>query len=90
MSGSVRYLRQRGILLGVRPHYGEDKEKPVWQDARPRTVRNMLRHPIYAFACASGRFPTDPRRKALGESLTGRWEADPSEWKVLIRDHLPA
>jgi hypothetical protein len=26
--GSVRYLRQWGILLGVRPRYREDRGKP--------------------------------------------------------------
>src|SRR5262249_40634567 len=76
--GSVRYLRPRGILLGVRP------------EACPGTIRNMLRHPVYVGAYANARFPTDRRRKALGESKTGRREAEPSEWKVLIKDHLPA
>jgi DNA invertase Pin-like site-specific DNA recombinase len=90
VSASVRYLRQQGILLGIRPHYGEQRGKLVWRQACSGTVRNVLRHPIYAGAYAYGRFLTDPRRKALGESRTGRWEADPSEWKVLIKDHLPA
>ena len=62
--GSVRYVRQRGILLGGRPNYGEDTGRLVWREARPGTVRNMLRHPICAGAYAYGRFPTDPRRKA--------------------------
>ncbi|HZW33249.1 MAG TPA: recombinase family protein [Isosphaeraceae bacterium] len=90
VTASVRYLRQQGILLGIRPHYGEDRGKLVWREACSGTVRNVLRHPIYAGAYVYGRFQTDPRRKALGESKTGRWEADPSEWKVLIKDHLPA
>ena len=76
MRGSVRYVRQRGILLWGRPNYGEDTGRLVWREARPGTVRNMLRHPICAGAYAYGRFPTDPRRKALGESKTGRWVAD--------------
>jgi hypothetical protein len=50
----------------------------------------MLRHPIDVGAYANGRFPTDPRRKARGESKTGRREAEPSESRVLIKDHLPA
>jgi hypothetical protein len=75
--GSVRYLRQRGILLGGRPHYGEDTGKLLWPEARSGTVRNLLRHPVYAGAYAYARFPADPGRKALGESKTGRWEADP-------------
>jgi len=33
--GSVRYLRQRGILLRVRPHYSEDRGKLVRQEACP-------------------------------------------------------
>jgi hypothetical protein len=36
----------------------------------------MLRHAIHAGAYAYGNFPTDPRRKALGKSKTGRWVAD--------------
>ena len=58
--GSGRYLRQQCILLGIRPHYGEDRGKLVWREACPGTVRNMLRHPIYVGADAYGRFPTDP------------------------------
>lgn len=90
VSASVRYLRQQGILLGIRPHHGEDRGRLVWRQACSGTVRNVLRHPIYAGAYAYGRFQTDPRRKAMGESKTGRWEAEPSEWKVLIKGHLPA
>jgi DNA invertase Pin-like site-specific DNA recombinase len=86
----VRYLRRQDIRLGIRPHHGSDRGKLQWRPACPGTVRNLLRHPIYAGAYAYGRFPIDPRRKARGESKTGRWEADPSEWKVLIKDHLPA
>jgi hypothetical protein len=90
VTASVRYLRQNGILIGIRPHYGEKRGTLVWRQACSGTIRNVLRHPIYAGAYAYGRFQTDLRRKALGESRTGRWEADPSEWKVLINDHLPA
>ena len=90
VSGVVRFLWEQDIRLGIRPHHGPDRGKLQWRPACPGTVRNLLRHPIYAGAYAYGRFPIDLRRKALGESKTGRWEADPDEWKVLIRDHLPA
>src|SRR6516162_6538310 len=87
VSGVVRFLWEQDIRLGIRPHHGPDRGKLQWRPACPGTVRNLLRHPIYAGAYAYGRFPIDLRRKALGESKTGRWEADPDEWKVLIRDH---
>jgi DNA invertase Pin-like site-specific DNA recombinase len=83
----TRYLRREGIRLGVRPHCGPDRGRLVWREACRGTVRNLLRHPMYAGAYAYGRCQT-------AENPTGgrdqRWEADPEQWRVLIKDRLPA
>lgn len=86
----VRYFRRNGIRVGIRPHYGPQRGNLVWHEACRGTLRNILRHPIYAGAYAYGRFKTDPRKKVAGRRSSGRWEANPSEWTVLIKDRLPA
>jgi DNA invertase Pin-like site-specific DNA recombinase len=85
----VRYLRRQEIRVGVRPHCGPDRGRLVWRDACRGTVRNILRHPMYAGAYAYGRFRADARRPD-GHAKGRRWEADPGEWLVLLRDRLPA
>jgi DNA invertase Pin-like site-specific DNA recombinase len=85
----VRYLRRQEIRVGVRPHCGPDRGRLVWRDACLGTVRNILRHPMYAGAYAYGRFRADARRPD-GHAKGRRWEADPAEWVVLLKDRLPA
>ena len=34
--------------MGVRPHCGSDRGRLVWREACRGTVRNLLRHPMYA------------------------------------------
>jgi DNA invertase Pin-like site-specific DNA recombinase len=84
----VRYFRKNDIRLGIRPHSGPKRGQLHWRQASRGTVRNLLRHPIYAGAYAYGRFQVDPRSKLTGH--TQRWEAEPDEWLVLIKDRLPA
>lgn len=84
----VRYFRKKDIHIGIRPHFGPQRGKLEWRQAGGGTIRNLLRHPIYAGAYAYGRFQTDPRAKLTGRSQ--RWEANPEDWLVLIKDRLPA
>ena len=57
----VRYLRKNDIRLGIRPHSGPKRGQLQWREACRNTVRNLVRHPIYAGAYAYGRFQVDPR-----------------------------
>jgi len=84
------YLRQQGIRLGIRPHFGPDRGEVSWCPAKVGTLYGILHHPFYAGAYAYGRSPTDPRRKHLNHSRRARKSVPMNQWKVLKRDCVPA
>ncbi len=85
-----RSLRQQGITLAVRATKGPNRGQV--EQRRPRLGRlyDVLRHPLYAGAYVYGRRPVDPQRQATGSSRGGQRSVPMGEWKVLIRDRVPA
>lgn len=56
--GVMRYLRQVGLPLPVRPLRGPAPHEVVWQEARASSVRDILQNPAYAGAYVYGRNET--------------------------------
>ena len=85
-----RYLVRHGLRLSTRltrgPHRGEVVQRllPVGR------IYAVLRHPLYAGAYVYGRRPTDPRRPAHGRCRARQRWVPMAEWRVLLRDRLPA
>jgi DNA invertase Pin-like site-specific DNA recombinase len=88
--GLFRYLVRNKIRLGMRIQNGPQRGELAWRRPSLPTLNQVLHNPIYAGAYAYGRRPSSPRRNAAGQAQPGgRW-LPPSEWKVLLRDRLPA
>jgi DNA invertase Pin-like site-specific DNA recombinase len=88
--GVFHYLARNNIRLGFRPFHGPNRGNLEWRRPVLLTVFQILRHPIYAGAYTYGRRPHKRIRTATGELTTaGNW-VPMEQWKVLIRDHLPA
>ena len=87
--GMFHWLIQHDIQLPIRPRKGPKKGQLEWRRPSIPTLAQMLRHPIYAGAYAYGRRPV----AANGRSTPGRryrpW-VPMEQWKVLIKDRLPA
>ncbi len=84
------YLVRNDIRLGIRPQHGPRRGQLEWRRPSLPTLMDVLRNPIYAGAYAYGRRPCDPRRKtAVSGRPVQRW-VPMAEWKVLIRDRVPA
>jgi DNA invertase Pin-like site-specific DNA recombinase len=88
--GVFRYLLRNDIRLGMRPRRGPYCGQVEWRRPALPTLFALLHNPIYAGAYAYGRTFKDLRRQAAGQSKTGVRSAPMAEWKVLIRDRLPA
>jgi DNA invertase Pin-like site-specific DNA recombinase len=90
IAGLLRYMARHEIRLGVRPHKGPNRGKLEWHRPSQPSLRNMLRHPLYAGAYVYGRRKTDPRRNIPGRPTTGRTLVPRNQWSVLLRDRHPA
>jgi DNA invertase Pin-like site-specific DNA recombinase len=90
VGGVLRYLVQHGIALPYRSASGATKGDLEWRRPTWSTLKNIVRHPMYAGAYVYGRRPTDPRRKQPGRPATGKRVAPRHEWQVLRHDHYPA
>jgi DNA invertase Pin-like site-specific DNA recombinase/ribosomal protein S27AE len=88
--GLVRYLNRHEIRVPVRAITGPERGKIQWRRANRNTLREMLRHPIYAGAYRYGYRHYDPRRKKSGRPKSGRVTIQLEECRVLIRDRVPA
>ncbi len=88
--GVFHYLLQQNIRLGGRRRCGPRRGELEWRRPSLSTLCNLLHHPYYAGAYAHGRRAIDPKRKRPGRSGSGRVVVPLSEWKVLLRDRLPA
>src|SRR5271157_1712752 len=86
----LRYLRERQIRVGMRPHRRAEQGQLVWRRPNSATLQGMLHHPIYAGAYVYGRRTSDPRKRIPGRRGTGRAWAAPEDWQVLLKDQLPA
>lgn len=84
------YLVRQGIRLPVRGRQGARRGQLDWRRPSLPTLSQVLHHPIYAGAYAYGRRPTDPKHKPGPRGRRGKRWVPIDEWKVLIRDRLPA
>jgi DNA invertase Pin-like site-specific DNA recombinase len=88
--GVLCYLVEHDLRLPVRVRFGPDKGDLTWTRPNRVTLQNMLANPIYAGAYVWGRRPTDARAKRPGRPATGRKGAHVGEWRVCLRDRVPA
>src|SRR4051794_35295315 len=70
--GVLRYLIANHIKLPVRGKGRIDCGQLQWRVPCRETVRQILRHPIYAGAYRYGHRPTDSRRQTPGHPKSGR------------------
>lgn len=83
----LRYLLANCMQLPVRANSGPDKGSLQWRRPSKVTLRNMLRHPIYAGAYSYGRSSRD--KQPAQKRKRHRW-LPPDQWQVLLRDRYPA
>ena len=88
--GVFRYLLRERIEVGMRARRDPHKGQVAWRRPALPTLFAMLHNPTYAGAYAFGRQCQDPRLRATGQSKTGVRSVPMEQWKVLIRDHVPA
>jgi len=87
--GLFHWLIQHDIQLPVRARTGAKKGQLEWHRPSIVSLAQVLRHPIYAGAYSYGRRPADPKRRFSPSSKYRPW-VPMEQWKVLIKDHLPA
>jgi DNA invertase Pin-like site-specific DNA recombinase len=87
--GLFHWLIRHDIQLPVRTRSGARKGQLEWHRPSISALAQVLRHPIYAGAYSYGRRPTDPKRKFSPSSNYRPW-VPMEQWKVLIKEHLPA
>ncbi len=88
--GLFRYLVRNKIRLGMRIQNGPQRGELAWRRPALPTLNQVLHNPIYAGAYAYGRRASIAQRRAAGQGQPRRRWLPPSEWKVLLRDRLPA
>lgn len=88
--GLMRYFVQNNIQLPIRVRRGPGKGNLEWRRASVSTLASVLHNPIYAGAYAYGRRASDPKTKYLGAGKRSQKWQPMSEWKVLLKDRLPA
>ena len=88
--GVFHYLIRNGIRLGMRLQSGPLRGQLTWRRPVLPTLNQMLHNPTYAGAYAYGRRREEPRAKATGRHGRGQRWVPMSEWKVLLKDRLPA
>jgi DNA invertase Pin-like site-specific DNA recombinase len=88
--GLMHDLVRNRIALPIRLRSGPKKSELEWRRPSLPTLCQLLHHPIYAGAYAYGRRPCDPKAKYSGKRNRGKKWKSMEEWKVLIKDHLPA
>lgn len=87
--GLFHWLIQHDVQMPVRARTGAKKGQLEWHRPSVSALAQVLRHPIYAGAYSYGRRPTDRKRKFSPGNSYRPWVAM-EQWKVLIKDHLPA
>ena len=88
--GLFRYLIRQDIRLPIRAQGGPNKGQLEWRRASLPTLSQVLHHPMYAGAYAHGRRPIDPKRAYPNGRRRGQKWLPMEQWRVLIKDHLPA
>lgn len=87
--GVFHWLLQHDIKMPVRARTGAKKGQLLWRRPSIPTLAQILRHPIYAGAYAFGRRPKVPKGKCSSNNRYRPW-VPMDQWKVLIKDRLPA
>ena len=90
ISGVLRYVRQQQIQLPFRPVSGPQRGQLCWHQPHRETLRLLLRHPAYAGVYTWGRRAIDPRRGLPDKRGRGRFEREPEDCLVFLRDNHPA
>jgi DNA invertase Pin-like site-specific DNA recombinase len=85
----VRHFRAHAVRIGIRSHAGPRRGQLNWVPATYPRIWSILHHPFYAGAYAYGR-SCSGGRSANGRPRSGRPRLNPGEWKVLLRDRVPA
>jgi DNA invertase Pin-like site-specific DNA recombinase len=88
--GVFRHFCANHIRLGVRVRTGPRQGQLEWVRAKYSAIRSMLHHPFYAGAYAYGRTGTRATPQSAGRHRRGSVRLPMSEWKVLLRDRVPA
>lgn len=84
--GVFTYLRQHHIQLPVRPVTGPRRGELEWRPAHESTLVKWLHHPLYAGTYV---YPLRQTvRTSDGRKRTR--QVPPSEWKIVLHDHVPA
>jgi DNA invertase Pin-like site-specific DNA recombinase len=86
--GLFHWLIQHDIRLPIRAR-GARKGQLEWRRPSTSVLAQVLRHPMYAGAYTYGRRRSDPRRR-FSPGSTYRPSVPMEQWKVLLKDHLPA
>jgi DNA invertase Pin-like site-specific DNA recombinase len=87
--GMFHWLIRNDVRLPIRAHKGANKGQLEWHRPSIATLAQMLRHPMYAGAYVYGRRPADPKRKFAPCNGQRPW-VPMEQWRVLLKDHLPA
>lgn len=87
--GVFHWLVRNDIQTPIRLRTGAKKGQLNWRRPSIPTLAQVLRHPIYAGAYAYGRRVVDPKRKLSAANRYRPW-VSMEQWKVLIKDRLPA
>jgi hypothetical protein len=84
------YLIRHGIRMPVRARTGTNKGHLDWRRPSIHSLAQTFHHPIYAGAYAYGRrLPGSSSAGGSREKRGGTW-VPMTEWKVLLKDQLPA
>lgn len=87
----LRYLIANGVRLPVRSQAAATRGQLEWRPPGRETIRQMLRHPMYAGAYRYGHRPTDSRRRTAGHPKGGRDSGRAAEdCLVFLKDRFPA
>ncbi len=89
--GVLRYLIAHAIRMPVRSQAGATRGQLEWRSPSRETIRQLLRHPIYAGAYRYGHRPTDVRRQQPGHPKSGRASGlAAADCQVFLKDRFPA
>lgn len=86
--GVFHWLICHDIKLPIRPRAGAKKGQLDWRRPSICTLANVLAHPMYAGAYSFGRQSSEPQHKLSPTKYRPRVPME--QWKVLIKDRLPA
>lgn len=87
--GVFHWLLRNDILMPMRIRTGAKKAQLDWRRPSIVTLSQLMRHPIYAGAYVYGRRPADPKHRHVPGKGHRPW-VSMDQWKVLLKDRLPA